>query len=227
VACAQMSCTTGSVMGAANARAAADPTSRPGCSPAPDPDWSRRRRAGGPLSPRAKGCSATAVRRRPAPRRRAAFASRVPEVLQVAAEPGGDLLDGDAQRHRIDHREMRDARRPGRGVDQRRSRAHRMPDDADRLLRREQLQHAVQVGDVLDEVVEAARPDPTANRRGRGNRARRCGRAGEARAGRRSRSGRATRAGARRSSPSPRSAQWSLRPRTSSRRWFTDAIVSA
>ena len=35
-----------------------------------------------------------------------------------------------------------------------------MPDDAYRFLRREDLERAVQVSDVLDEVIEAARPDP-------------------------------------------------------------------
>ena len=35
-----------------------------------------------------------------------------------------------------------------------------MPDDADRFLRREQLHRPVQVRDVLDEVIEAARSHP-------------------------------------------------------------------
>src|SRR5207249_8698794 len=67
---------------------------------------------------------------------------------------------GDAQRHRVDHRQMGHSTRPERCIDQCRSRAHRMPDDAYRFLWREDLERAVQVSDVLDEVIEAARPDP-------------------------------------------------------------------
>src|SRR2546428_5438994 len=88
------------------------------------------------------------------------LARRVPQVLEIAREPRRDLLRRDAQWYRVDHREVRYAAGPERRVDQGGCGPHRMPHDADRLLGRENLQRAVQVRDVLDEMVEAARPDP-------------------------------------------------------------------
>ena len=55
---------------------------------------------------------------------------------------------------------MLDAPRPCGGIDQSGRRAHRVADDAHGLQRRELLADLVQIGDVLDEMVETAGADP-------------------------------------------------------------------